>query len=1096
MHLEHALNEDDEYIRLQKLSIAIKEITQILPNQKQFKDISTLKLLICAYPFQQHSVELLISILFDRFKDGQFISAFHQACSEVAQLQEQRALLSQRSLSLKSSRLTNMQNTSLDSRKSSQNVSFAKAVIEKLLIAKKFSTRYLKQLFLQANELKMDLEKMARIFKILIINTKDQEFRLKIISIFDECKNDIFGNRQWVATYYEEIDQFFLQNHVQSPSKLPDFIQEKNSKITFQVIDDPLNYDSDDSQEESIDIQIQKWLFETNTYDVLEREDIFNKPENYDEILKYITQPEKVEVHKIWAKYSTVNMQNDDPTYYKLIGKSLKQEETIRSYKALQVLIKEDNFQFFDEFVKQNVIQIFNGVYEFVNDQNHNMNLNHIAKLIEVTLMRQPKLSVVQIVDLNLYFSLSLYIYNSMIAQILENIINIKIDYYQLGYFFQEQLWKYLCKTEWFKFIVSLVSKEGVNMNITDKHTKTEATISILSILKTLSQYDQKQINSSSINTEDKELLTNFLGVLQSGKTPELYYTTNQFNWQLNKEIYEYISANEFDNKDLDNLNQFIQERKNNSSIKQYFMELKNSKMRKSYIPPQIEIIEQEQIILTKSIESPAPTRSTRTKNNIIISTRKSQSKGISKLTQSNSLQSSPTQLVESPYLESHAQTQVQDSIEETYSTSFKRQQQKSIFLYHQSKFRHRTEGNFTNDGFSSSRLKTIYPSYKTSIKNTQYENQLEQLQIDYKYYQKGIRLMHEATKSILQYLKQNNDKVKSALSKLDISSMSKCFLSQNLFDRYFQIYMLNILENQPYDSNLSDECGVFINYIFENVLEIKSLADSQIDLCNSFLNSIEYLCKIIFEMHKNPNFLISTKHKFKKTLLMTTLNTGLQLFQLTYSDQIEKLIIKYLNESVLHILVIWFFDSDSNNTFQRNFFMFLNLLLNQAHSALISTLFFKIGFIASLQNAYSRFYMNGIKNDSNYENLSYYIQIIIQLIQNVIHKRQLVQVEKNLETMQSWHIITGNKYIELTKSITNTNIVQDNMINLEKQSQNTPKYASFHRTEDRGKKERKVGEILIQKDRSTLSRKSLLLSPRLLPLSPALANKFNQQNS
>ncbi|CAD8150482.1 unnamed protein product [Paramecium pentaurelia] len=1080
MHLELALNEDDEYIRLQKLSIAIKEITQSLPNQKQFKDISTLKLLICAYPFQQHSVELLISILFDRFKDGQFISAFHQACLEVSQLQEQRALLSQRSFSLKSSRLTNMQNTSIDSRKSSQNVSFAKAVIEKLLMAKMFSTRYLKQLFLQANELKMDLEKMAKIFKIFIINTKDQEFRLKIISIFDECKNDIFGNRQWVATYYEEIDQFFLQNHVQSPSKIPDFIPERNTKITFQLNDDPLNYDSDDSQEESIDNQIQKWLCETNTYDILEREDIFNKPENYDEILKYITQPEKVELHKIWTKYADINIQNDDPTYYKLIGKSLKQEETIRSYKALQVLIKEDNFQFFDQFIKQNVIQIFNGIYEFVNDQNQNANLNHIAKLIEVTLLRQPKLSVVQIVDLNLYFSLSLYIYNSMIQQILER------------YFFQEQIWKYICKTEWFKFIVQLVSKEGVNLNITDKQTKTEATISILSILKTLSQYDKKQINSSSINTDDKEQLTNLLGVLQPGKNPELYYTTNQFNWQLNQEINEYISANEFDNKDLDNLNQFIQERKNNTQIKQYYIDLRNSKMRKSSNQPQIEILEQEQIILTKSIESPATNRNTRTKNNIIISTRKSQSKGISKLTQSNSLQSSPTQLVESPYLESHAKTQVQDSIEETYSTSFKRQQQKSIFLYHQSKFRHRTEANFTNDGFSSSRLKTIYPSYKTSIKNTQYENQLEQLQIDYKYYQKGIRLLHETTKSIIQYLKQNNDKIKSALSKLDISSMSKCFLNQNLFDRYFQIYMLNILENQPYDSNLSDECGIFINYIFENVLEMKSLYDSQIDLCNSFLNSIEYLCKIVFEMHKNPNFLISTKHKFKKTLLMTTLNTGLQLFQLTYCDQIEKLIIKYLNESVLHILVIWFFDSDSNNTFQRNFFMFLNLLLNQAHSALISTLFFKIGFIASLQNAYSRFYMNGIKNDSNYENLSYYIQIIIELIQN----RQLVQIEKNLETMQSWHIITGNKYIELSKSITNTHIISENMLNLEKQSQNTTKYASFHRTEDRGKKERKVGEILIQKERSTLSRKSLLLSPRLQPISPALPNKFNQQSS
>ena len=86
---------------------------------------------------------------------------------------------------------------------------------------------------------------------------------------------------------------------------------------------------------------------------------------------------------------------------------------------------------------------------------------------------------------------------------------------------------------------------------------------------------------------------------------------------------------------------------------------------------------------------------------------------------------------------------------------------------------------------------------------------------------------------------------------------------------------MLYILEYEPYDSYLSDECGIVIYYIFENIIEIKSLTDSSTDLCKSFLNVIEYLCKIIFEMHKNPNFLISTKHKFKKTLLMTTLNTG-----------------------------------------------------------------------------------------------------------------------------------------------------------------------------------------------------------------------------
>lgn len=56
---------------------------------------------------------------------------------------------------------------------------------------------------------------------------------------------------------------------------------------------------------------------------------------------------------------------------------------------------------------------------------------------------------------------------------------------------------------------------------------------------------------------------------------------------------------------------------------------------------------------------------------------------------------------------------------------------------------------------------------------------------------------------------------------------------------------------------------------------------ESRKGLCNSFLNACEYLCKIIFDMHKNPNFLVSTKHKFKKTLLMTTINLGFQLVYL-----------------------------------------------------------------------------------------------------------------------------------------------------------------------------------------------------------------------
>lgn len=44
--------------------------------------------------------------------------------------------------------------------------------------------------------------------------------------------------------------------------------------------------------------------------------------------------------------------------------------------------------------------------------------------------------------------------------------------------------------------------KEGVNMAMIDKCTKCEATISILSILRTLSTYDNKLLVSSEINVD------------------------------------------------------------------------------------------------------------------------------------------------------------------------------------------------------------------------------------------------------------------------------------------------------------------------------------------------------------------------------------------------------------------------------------------------------------------------------------------------------------------------------------------------------------------------------------------------------------------
>lgn len=60
--------------------------------------------------------------------------------------------------------------------------------------------------------------------------------------------------------------------------------------------------DSEDSDEEKVEIIIQKWLCETETYDVMELEDILNKPDNYDELIKFITFPEKTDLAKCWVK--------------------------------------------------------------------------------------------------------------------------------------------------------------------------------------------------------------------------------------------------------------------------------------------------------------------------------------------------------------------------------------------------------------------------------------------------------------------------------------------------------------------------------------------------------------------------------------------------------------------------------------------------------------------------------------------------------------------------------------------------------------------------------------------------------------------------
>ncbi|CAD8058344.1 unnamed protein product [Paramecium sonneborni] len=1095
MFFEQALNEDDEYKRLQKLSFGIKELTHRISTLQTFNDIQSLKLLICSYPFQQRSVELLVSILFDRFQNRQFVNAFHQAAQEIAQLQEQRTFLSQRSLS----KISYIYNSMTDLRKGSQNAQFSKSVIRKLIEAKKFCTQYLKQFFLLANDLKMDIEKLARIFQIFIKSTQDQEFRLKIISIFNECKKEIFGNKEWVTAYYEEIDQYFMQNHIHMPNHNSENNPDKITKVGFYLIDQEFDNNSEESQEESISYIIQKWLTETETYhiqelnDIQELNNISNQSEYLEELIKYVTQPQKCDTFKFWDKYIIESSQVTDNTYYKFNLRNLSVQETIRSYKALQILTKEENVSFLNQVIPQNVIQIFNGVYECFNDSSSNANLYHIGELIDKTLQREPKLGVVQIIDLNLFFSLTQYIYNPMISSILENIINLKIDKYQLGSFFQEQIWKYLSKIHWFKFIGKMISKDNQLTRI-DQSSKSEVTITILSTLKALVQYESKQIQPISVNSEDKVKLTNLLGSLQAGKSPDLFYTTNQQNWQLNLEVNENITIYQIIASDVDNLKQFNQERNNNSFLKQYYQDQKNLKSRRSMISlndsninfnKSSSLLQDKNIVFTKSLDSNTSINNYQSNINI----QRSQGKILEKFGQSNSFQQSPIYQVESPGLQILTQIQRFEIGDEPKSFS-QSNQKKSPFVNTRSYIRHKTEDHCTFEGFSSSKLRTIYPSYKTLIKNTEYQKQLENLNFNYNYFLDGIRILQESTKFMIEFLRLNNEKVKQTLNRLDVTSVCKSFLNEELFNKYFQIYLLNILDTKKNEFNVSDDCGAFINFVFENVIEIKQLFECAQSLCNSFMKSIEYLCQIIYEIHKNPYVLDSETLRFKKTLLLTTLNYGFQLIYQTNQGFMEKYIVKYLNESVLHILIIWFFDSHSNNILQRNFCIFLNLLLNQAPSSLISTIFFKIGLISSLQNANQKFFFNGVKNNENFKDLCYYIQIITELILFVLKQRQLINLEKNLETMESWNILTNGKSympLQIKKFQSFQPLLQENQICKEKSSMSN-NTQNAQKSNEIKQKEKRTSDFVGQ-------RKSTTFSTKLQPLNPDLGNKLNQQS-
>jgi hypothetical protein len=61
-----------------------------------------------------------------------------------------------------------------------------------------------------------------------------------------------------------------------------------------------------------------------------------------------------------------------------------------------------------------------------------------------------------------------------------------------------------------------------------------------------------------------------------------------------------------------------------------------------------------------------------------------------------------------------------------------------------------------------------------------------------------------------------------------------------------------------------------------------------------------------------------------------------------------------FLNESVLHVLLLWFFNyNKNNNIYQQRFSRLMNLIFAKAPEQIIMTLVFKLSLISSLGGSF-----------------------------------------------------------------------------------------------------------------------------------------------
>ncbi|CAD8140574.1 unnamed protein product [Paramecium pentaurelia] len=969
---DQALNANDDYLRLLKITEGIKYVTQKLPQATTFSSSKLLFQLMCLYPFQKSNIESLISAFFEYFQDFRFISSFFEASSDISMLQE----TSTQTLKQRITMLQRFNNKPKDGHDGQQ---FSQAVTQEIVTIKLFTVKYLKKFFELANNLQLDFQLYCLMFKHYIQNSTNQKLIENVMDCFQDLRFTIFAKCDWVNQFSEEIIIFFKNTPKLFPSytkyKIVVIEEDSDTEIVSQtqitVTQQQNKRRSYVSSEQDPSLYIQNLCCKQDPEQPLQHNSVFEEIENIDILIQFVLDPIQISVASLWVenfpKLPDI-IDNEKQIFKYKSTNNLSKYQVFRSFRALQILTNIENFK---NLLGQ-YSQIFAKTFAFINitlyDETKNINLYHLAMMLKFLINLQPKFCIKQLIEQKIFPKLLEMSYNPSINQLLIEMINFNEDIIKLGIYYLDQLWSYLHQLN---FLQLLSNYSFDTQLVVDTPTPDQTAYNdIFQVIKALSIFDPQRMQKKLLKQE----------------------TQDNINSIQSKNDYDNLEAfqNEKQNKlkkaedDLLRRQSSISMTQNNSKVHQ----IQKRKSNNFYLP---------------KIQS---NTSCQDGDGILINN----SQSIDNKLNSGNIKTSPL---------------------------MRRRNQTS---QHQGKNKMKTEQDndlYSNDGFSSSKLVQIYPTTKSVIFLSDFEKEKSQFNKN-NISENHLKMLILLIDQLIVFAEKQQE-MQKRLPKTQIFNINKfaelIITEKNIYS-LFKVFLYSILEIPHNPTSLSVECGLLLHNLYIKVKTLQIFENFKELLKNQFQLIIDYLVKCIVQLNSIKQKLDSSSFAFKQYILVSLMTNGLLLYDrqnyMIKVDKNLKSVFRNLTDTMLHIIIIWFSDSQQNTIYQQIFTKFITIYFAGAPMPYLSNIIFKLGLVSSLYNAYTKFYQNEIKDTSYVEGIFFYILLINYIIRNAIKVRNLSDLQSALIILDSWQQLEQAQPFENPMALRNA----DQLINVEQLKQ------------------------------------------------------------